>query len=141
MSAYVIVHLDHLQGRIDYPNDLASSGQILMSFLKSILGKIAWGDDLYRQSGSALQRRAVKVNALKMSRRNKGDIGSPNGVGAKEKVRLSRDESKFVNPGELSQSLMNAITYFIMSRCRRWGYKQFSFVKLIADCVLGLQQL
>src|SRR5882672_4409416 len=141
MSACVVVHLDHLQGRIDYPNDLASSRQILMNFLKSILRKIAWGYDLHRQGGSAFQRRTIKVNALKVSHRDKGDIGPPDGVGAKEKIRLSCNVSKFVSPGELPQSLMNAVANFVVTQSGRWGHDQFSFVKLIADYALGFLHL
>jgi len=59
---------------------------------------------------------------------DKSDIGPSDGVRAKEKIRLAGDVSKFVNPGELSQSVMNAVANLIVSQDRGWGCEQFSFV-------------
>jgi len=42
----------HLERRIEDPHQLAAGGQVLMDFLNSVLGKIAWGYDFYRQGGA-----------------------------------------------------------------------------------------
>src|SRR5581483_1078194 len=103
MSAGGVVYLDDLEGRIDYPNDFASRGQILMNFFKRILSKIAWGYDLHCQSRSAMDGGTVDINALKMSGGEKGDIGPAHSVGSQKKVGLTGDVAKFASPRESSQ--------------------------------------
>src|SRR5437660_3979016 len=138
MSARGVVYLNDLEGRIDYPNDFTSRGQILMNFLKSILSKIAWGDDLHGQSRSTVDGGTVDINALKMSGSEKRDIGPAHSVGGQKKVGLTGDVSKFAGPRESSQGFVNPGANLVVSQGRGWGHQQFSFIQFVADRLSGL---
>src|SRR5258708_20620186 len=100
MSTAVIMHLDHLQGRIDYPNDVAPAGQILMNLLESILGKIGGGYNLHRQGRRTLNWRTFDIDPVKMCHGEEGNIRPTNHLAIQERVGFAADVSELINPPE-----------------------------------------